>query len=445
MKVKNVMFAGFAAAILSGVCGAAEAAEAKILASKGFVETEIGKLDGKKQDVITDLETIRAQAGAALPAATAETTYATKSYVGTIPEGAGADNVVAYVEKKTEGIATEGAMTSLSGRVSAVENKVNSETDGLATKASQAALNELSEKVGTDSVATQIASELTKYETKANLEANYATKTELSGVETKANAALPKEEFDTFKTTVNAEAIAAAKQAGTDATDALDAYKEEMTTALAGKAAATDVQTLQQTVAGFTNDESGIAATYATKTALSGVEATANAALPKADFNQFTETNTAAINAAAKAGTDAAAAVDAKLEGYATDGELSALDARVVTNTNNITTLNSDASVEGSVKHTVESYGYQTAGQVNTLIGNATIAQAQVTGLTAALDGKQPAGNYQEAGNYLEEKMANNGSYLVTKTDAGVEYTAVQVVASDGTTNLLTGTELVTD
>lgn len=46
------------------------------------------------------------------------------AYVGTIPEGSEAANIVAYVQEKTSGIATEGAMTELNGRVGVVEGKV---------------------------------------------------------------------------------------------------------------------------------------------------------------------------------------------------------------------------------------------------------------------------------------------------------------------------------
>ena len=45
--------------------------------------------------------------------------------VGTLPDGSTVTNVVAYIDKKTEGIASEGAMTELSGRVTAVEGKVS--------------------------------------------------------------------------------------------------------------------------------------------------------------------------------------------------------------------------------------------------------------------------------------------------------------------------------
>lgn len=49
MKVKNIMFSGFAAAIFAGVCGAAEAAVTYELTSKSYVDTELAK----KQDNLT--------------------------------------------------------------------------------------------------------------------------------------------------------------------------------------------------------------------------------------------------------------------------------------------------------------------------------------------------------------------------------------------------------
>ena len=49
---------------------------------------------------------------------------ALEAYVGTIPEGATSTNVVAYIQEKTTGIASEGAMTELSNRVTAVEGDV---------------------------------------------------------------------------------------------------------------------------------------------------------------------------------------------------------------------------------------------------------------------------------------------------------------------------------
>ncbi len=46
-------------------------------------------------------------------------------YVGVIPTGATATDIVGYIQEKTAGIATEGAMTELGNRVGAVEGKVS--------------------------------------------------------------------------------------------------------------------------------------------------------------------------------------------------------------------------------------------------------------------------------------------------------------------------------
>lgn len=50
---------------------------------------------------------------------------ALETYVGTIPEGAEATNIVAYVQEKTAGIATEGAMTELDNRVTQAEKDID--------------------------------------------------------------------------------------------------------------------------------------------------------------------------------------------------------------------------------------------------------------------------------------------------------------------------------
>lgn len=49
---------------------------------------------------------------------------ALEAYVGTIPEGATATDIVGYVQEKTAGIATEGAMTELGNRIGVVEGDV---------------------------------------------------------------------------------------------------------------------------------------------------------------------------------------------------------------------------------------------------------------------------------------------------------------------------------
>ena len=74
-------------------------AETGILAqAKSYTDTEVGKVQGE----VDALET----------------------YVGAIPEGSTATNVIAYVQEKTAGIATESAITELGNRIGTVEGKV---------------------------------------------------------------------------------------------------------------------------------------------------------------------------------------------------------------------------------------------------------------------------------------------------------------------------------
>jgi hypothetical protein len=63
-------------------------------------------------------------------------TFATKAYVGEIPETSTATNIVAYVQEKTAGIATDTALAELTGRVATAEQNItainNAETGILA-------------------------------------------------------------------------------------------------------------------------------------------------------------------------------------------------------------------------------------------------------------------------------------------------------------------------
>lgn len=51
--------------------------------------------------------------------------YATKAYVGEIPETAEATNIVAYIQEKTAGIATDAALEELTGRVADAEGEID--------------------------------------------------------------------------------------------------------------------------------------------------------------------------------------------------------------------------------------------------------------------------------------------------------------------------------
>lgn len=119
--------------------------------------------------------------------------------VGTLPQGH--DSVVKYVEAKTAGIATEGAMTELGNRVGAIEADYLKAADKTEL---QGAIDALEELVGDEAVATQIANAVKEEADRAKgieggletrlaaVEGDYlkaADKTELEGkITTNANA-----------------------------------------------------------------------------------------------------------------------------------------------------------------------------------------------------------------------------------------------------------------
>ena len=126
MKVKNVVFSGFMAAILS-----ATGANAAIsVASKAYVDKFVGEngsvtteLSGLKQTV-TDNKTATDNALDLKANATdVASIYATKEFVGSL-EGKDAETIVQYIEKKTSDIASGTAFSELTGRVGTAEGKI---------------------------------------------------------------------------------------------------------------------------------------------------------------------------------------------------------------------------------------------------------------------------------------------------------------------------------
>ena len=101
-----------------------------------------GKLD---EEVLRAKAAEEANAGAAAEAdrkavAAQGEVDALEEYVGVIPEASEATTLIAYINEKTSGIATEGAMTELGNRVTAVEGKVAAIEGDYLTSADKQAL-----------------------------------------------------------------------------------------------------------------------------------------------------------------------------------------------------------------------------------------------------------------------------------------------------------------
>lgn len=109
------------------VAGAAATAKSEAIAeAKSYADAEVAKANAAA--AAADTKAAQGVADAATAKAAADKAQgevdALETLVGTLPEGSTVTSVVAYVDKKTEGIASEGAMTELSGRVTTVEGKV---------------------------------------------------------------------------------------------------------------------------------------------------------------------------------------------------------------------------------------------------------------------------------------------------------------------------------
>lgn len=138
-KIKDVISAGDAAALKSAKDYADSLASNYDAAGSaaGALESAKAYADGKDAAIAEAKKTGTDAAAAAKTAddkavAAQREVDALELYVGTIPEGATATDVVGYVIEKTTGIASEGAMTELGNRVTTVEGKVaNIEKDYL--------------------------------------------------------------------------------------------------------------------------------------------------------------------------------------------------------------------------------------------------------------------------------------------------------------------------
>lgn len=107
-----------------------------------------------------------------------------ETYVGTIPDTATATNIVAYVQEKTSGIATDTALTELTGRVAAAETDIDNLQAAIGEGGSVTNAIADAKKAGTDAQAAADTAQATANSktTMAEVEAkNYATKAEAQG------------------------------------------------------------------------------------------------------------------------------------------------------------------------------------------------------------------------------------------------------------------------
>lgn len=293
---------------------------------------------------------------------------ALETYVGTIPETAEATNIVAYVQEKTAGIATDAALGELTGRVAAAEGAIDAiEADYLkaADKTElQGQIDTLDGLVGDTSVADQIAAEaaIARAAEKANadaidaIEADYLTSTDKTELQTQINTIMNNPDTEGVINSINeftqyiaehgevAEGFRTDIDANAEAIEAIEAdylkvadktaLQEQITandgeitalqTAVGTKAAQADLETLAgrvTTVEGDLNTE-----TTGLKARMTAAEADIDALETKVGDEPVADQITAAIEAL-------------KIGDYAKASELTTAIARIAQNETDIAAL----------------------------------------------------------------------------------------------------------
>ena len=227
MKIKNVVFSGFAAAIFAGVCGAANAASVELI-SKPYADTNLQAKLTAGSNIAIDSQTNTISA----------TGLATTTYV---------DEELAKKQNELQ----------LGENLQWVDGKLD--TKGIATADG---LAELESKVNNAAQKSEVDAAL----------ALKADKTEIPSIEGLATS----EELNTLKTTLEAS-IAEKQQKGEYLVAAdLKTLEDAVTALQSGKADASTVETIQETI-------SKLGDTYASKADMTAADSALQAAIEAVD------------------------------------------------------------------------------------------------------------------------------------------------------------------
>ena len=450
MKVKNIMFSGFAAAVLAGACGAADAAT-YTLASKDYVTNQLktkehtlttgdGITITRETDtegnvtsatISADLSTVTVEGADGNPVSVSnaltgltQSVAAVEDKLGDLPDDttvAGAlagkqdalenANVLESITQDTvDSIgATAGAVADLETTVGDAESGLVKDVADLETTVGNAEsglvkdVDDLQASVATKAEAQALTDGLALKEDVANkLKGESVTDADLTAekymsaltiskyVQGKLDGAL--DEGGAVTTAVNNAIENAVKngEVGQAIENAVANKQDKLTSDNAG------------TNIAITTDADGkvtIASTYSyDDTELSNaVDSLETTVAGKADASAVTALSgtVETLSETVSGLTDAETGIEAT---YATKAALQA-----------VSDVADAAQTETEVKNTIESYGYQTAEQVEATI---------------------------DAGKYLSDTMTEDGSYLVTKKGDTVSYASVSVI--DGQGNVMT-------
>ena len=305
--------------------------------------------------------------------------------VGVIPEGATATDVIGYVQEKTAGIATEGAMTELGNRVKAIEDDYLVEADK-----------------------TELAGKITAAQTAADNAQNA---------------------FDTFKTGTYDVKIAALDQTDADLAKAIEDEAKARAEADAGlDERLVEVETFFKTAADETIDqaldtlveiqkyitEDGTAAEKMVEDIAANAKAIEDEAKARAEADQTLQGNINTLSGTVdtKASQADLTALSGVVDTKASQEALNTLEGRVKANEDAIGTDTTADTIKGRIK-ALEDANHQSGEQVNTAIQNAIAAlklSENYDAKGAADTAEQNAKDYADslAGNYDAKGSAAN-------------------------------------
>lgn len=412
MKVKNIAFSGFAAAILMAVSGAAQAADVSPvrLASQGYVDTQVGT----KQDKLT-------------AANQGEGIKLNMDAQGNLTNIAVDWDSVASNAKVTQEIA--GALNEGGVITTAVKNEIDNQIatgaigdaidEAVADKAEQSDLNALNQQINAEGtgLAAQIAAA-----------ANAASAAQDTADDAAAAAS------------TNAQAITALQTADTELGGRLDTLEAIDHTKYATNTDVAATYATQQTVNALTE-------TVNTKAAQSAVDTLSEKVTALEGADHFTQaeadllyagidTETVAANAASAAAANAAAIEGLQSADTALGNRLTTLETA-----DHFTQGDADALYASkSVQTAVEAEGtglaatYQLASQANsaasTADGKAVAAGEAAAAAQKDVDALESA--VAEA-NYMSGNNIGAGSYLMMSDgQGGISWSSVVIVDENG-------------
>lgn len=318
-----------------------------------------------------------------------------EDYVGTIPAGATATNIVAYVQEKTSGIATNTALSELTDRVSTAEGEIDALQASIADGGSVANAIADAKKAGTDAAAAAAAAQATANSktTMAEVEAkDYATKTEAQGY---ANA--------------KDSAISAAKAAADAAQADVDALEIKVGTVPENK---TVVQMIAEAQAAATYDDTAL------KGRVSNIEKDYLKAADKAELSNSISGIDTAYKAADTALSNRVKAIE---DDYLKGADKTELANSIADVKSDVDTFLASANIGGEAIDTLK--------EIQDYISSDGTAAAEMTKKIGALEttvGKAADGENEATG--LVKSVADNASAIAAERSRaeGVEANLAQ-------------------